>query len=169
MRGCDLIPGEAAWTYKPMSHKTTWRGKLREIAIGPKALEVVKAFRKPDSDAYLFDPRESVTEHHAAREAARKSRPTPSEKAKKASALGAKHGRRYSRASYRNAILRACKRAGVPPWAPNQLRHTAATAIRARYGLEAAQAVLGHAKADVKQLYAERDTAKAREVMSEAG
>ena len=42
-------------------------------------------------------------------------------------------------------------------WHPNQLRHTAATEIRKRFGLEAAQVLLGHSRADVTQLYAERD------------
>ena len=54
-------------------------------------------------------------------------------------------------------------------WSPNQLRHAAATTIRAKYGLEAAQMVLGHAKADVTQIYAERDLARAVEVMREIG
>jgi site-specific recombinase XerC len=54
-------------------------------------------------------------------------------------------------------------------WHPNRLRHTAATDIRARYGLEAAQVVLGHSRADVTQVYAERDLEKAREVMREVG
>ncbi|WP_406699153.1 site-specific integrase [Singulisphaera sp. Ch08] len=49
-------------------------------------------------------------------------------------------------------------------WHPNQLRHSAATAIRQRFGLEAAQTVLGHSRADVTQVYAERDMAKAYEV-----
>ena len=54
-------------------------------------------------------------------------------------------------------------------WHPNQLRHAAATEIRSRYGLEAAQVVLGHAKADVTQVYAERDQALAAEIMREVG
>ncbi len=37
----------------------------------------------------------------------------------------------------------------------------AATRIRSEFGLETAQVVLGHAKADVTQIYAERDQAKA--------
>jgi site-specific recombinase XerC len=49
-------------------------------------------------------------------------------------------------------------------WFPNQLRHTAGTEIRRRFGLEAAQTVLGHSKADVTQVYAERDFAKAANV-----
>lgn len=59
--------------------------------------------------------------------------------------------------------------AGVPEWAPNQLRHNAATIIRSRYGLEAAQTVLGHRNAKVTEIYAERDAAKAREVSEGIG
>ena len=54
-------------------------------------------------------------------------------------------------------------------WSPNQLRHTAGTAIRKRFGLEAAQVILGHASADVTQVYAERDLQKAVEIMREVG
>ena len=54
-------------------------------------------------------------------------------------------------------------------WSPNQLRHTAATSIRKRFGIEAAQVILGHAAADVTQVYAERDADKAREIAREIG
>jgi integrase len=54
-------------------------------------------------------------------------------------------------------------------WHPNQLRHTRATEIRRRYGLEAAQVLLGHAKADVTQVYAERDLSLAEHVAGEIG
>ncbi len=54
-------------------------------------------------------------------------------------------------------------------WSPNQLRHTAATKIRKEFGLEAAQVILGHAAADVTQVYAERDAEKAREVIRKIG
>jgi integrase len=54
-------------------------------------------------------------------------------------------------------------------WHPNQLRHSAATVIRRQFGLEAAQTVLGHAKADVTQIYAERDLEQARVIMGEVG
>lgn len=78
--------------------------------------------------------------------------------------------RRYSDvAAYRRAVARACRRAGVEPWSPNQLRHTAATRIRKEWGLEAAQIILGHAKADVTQVYAERDEEKALAVAAHAG
>jgi len=54
-------------------------------------------------------------------------------------------------------------------WSPNQLRHSAATEIRLRFGLEAAQVALGHSKAEVTQVYAERDWTKAAAVMREVG
>jgi len=54
-------------------------------------------------------------------------------------------------------------------WHPNQLRHAAATEIRRQFGLEAAQVTLGHAAADITQVYAERDFAKARAVMEVVG
>jgi site-specific recombinase XerD len=49
------------------------------------------------------------------------------------------------------------------------LRHSAATEIRSKFGLEVAQILLGHAKADVTQIYAERDLAKAVAVVREVG
>jgi integrase len=54
-------------------------------------------------------------------------------------------------------------------WSPNQLRHAAGTEVRRKFGLEAAQVVLGHAKADVTQVYAERDMALAAAIMQKIG
>lgn len=75
----------------------------------------------------------------------------------------------WTTSSYRRAVERACRKAGVPRWSPLQVRHTAGTAIRARYGVEGAQVVLGHAEVTVTQLYAERDENLARRVMREMG
>lgn len=55
------------------------------------------------------------------------------------------------------AVRKAYKKAGVPGWHPYQLRHVAGTRFRKEHGLEAAQVLLGHAKADVTQVYAERN------------
>jgi integrase len=196
MRGCDLTPGELNWEYRPAWHKTAWRGKDRVIVLGPRAQEIVKGFLKTDPKAYLFDPREVIFAHHAERSRKRASKPTPSEIAKRCRAKpGHAHADHYDRRTYRQAVVRACDRAFPHPllsrlkpaeltadqrgeleewrrkhrWSPLQLRHTAATVIRARYGLEASQVVLGHAKADVTQIYAARDLAKAHAVMAEIG
>ena len=57
----------------------------------------------------------------------------------------------------------------LPKWSPNQLRHSAATEIRRQFGLETAQVALGHAAADITQVYAERDLVLAVEVMRKIG
>ena len=54
-------------------------------------------------------------------------------------------------------------------WSPNQLRHSRATIIRERYGIEAAQVVLGHSDARTTEIYAERDFAAAARIMREIG
>jgi integrase len=78
-------------------------------------------------------------------------------------------GECYTDISYRRAVHRACKKAKVPQWSPNRLRHTRASEIRQRYGLEAAQVVLGHTKADVTQVYAERDRRLGEQVALQIG
>jgi hypothetical protein len=75
--------------------------------------------------------------------------------------------RRYTPASLRRAISRACDAAGVPRWTRYRLRHSAATRVRKEYGIEAAQVVLGHATANITQAYAERNQALAVKVMQE--
>ena len=57
----------------------------------------------------------------------------------------------------------------VAHWHPNQLRHTAATDVRQRFGLEAAQILFGHAKANVTQVYAERNRGLGERVASVIG
>jgi site-specific recombinase XerC len=49
------------------------------------------------------------------------------------------------------------------------LRHSRATEIRQRFGLDAAQAVLNHSELSVTQVYAEKNFNLAREVMREIG
>lgn len=150
MRGGDINKDGATWTFRPATHKNAHRGKGRDIALGPQAQALVAEYARADPDAYLFDPRDAgVLRGRAIR-------------------AGGKH-RRYSRAAYLNAIRRACLRSGVSGWSPNQLRHTFATEIRASHGLEAAQVILGHSRADTTQIYAERDLAKAREVIARVG
>jgi len=74
-----------------------------------------------------------------------------------------------SRNSYEQAIKKACRKAGIEPWSPNQLRHAAATRIRRQYGLEAAQVVLGHSTASTTQIYAERNIGLACDIALKLG
>ena len=54
-------------------------------------------------------------------------------------------------------------------WHPHQLRHAYATRVRKDFGLEEAQILLGHAKADVTQVYAQRDADRALDVAKKIG
>jgi integrase len=120
---------------------------------------------------WLFRPKDTVADLHARRAAARKTKRTPSEERRKSRKEEPRtaHAEKYDRRSYRQAIVRACAVAGVPVWSPLQLRHTAATLIRERYGVEAAQGVLGHSRVETTQVYAERLLGQAARVASEIG
>src|SRR5262249_29793276 len=109
-------------------------------------------------------------DRNAARRQQRRSPLTPSQAGRKPRKRRKRPPRdHYNTASYRKAIQRACLKAGLPIWFPLQLRHSRGTEIRKRYGLEAAQAVLGHAEVGVTQVYAEADLQAARQIMAEIG
>ncbi len=54
-------------------------------------------------------------------------------------------------------------------WHPHRIRHTHATEVRRQFGLEAAQVTLGHAQAQVTEVYAERDLKLATQVAAKIG
>jgi integrase len=153
--------------------RLAWRGQL----CGPCADRCDEAgifgpwpSPTPAGDYYLFSPREYVADLHARRAANRKTKRTPSEEMSRRKAHPKRRpAERYNRRSYRQAVLRACEKAGVPPWSPLQLRHTTATRIRSRYGVEVARVILGHTRVETSQIYAERDLDRAAEVMGEIG
>jgi integrase len=167
MRSCDLDTAGPVWLYRPAVHKTAHRGKARVIALGPKAQDIVRGFLTLDTQAFLFSPRRAMEARRVARRAARKSKVQPSQQDRRKRKTKRRPGERYSSESYARCVARACQRAEVPAWHPNQLRHTHATEVRRRFGLEAAQVALGHSQADVTQVYAERDQALAVRVASE--
>jgi hypothetical protein len=77
---------------------------------------------------------------------------------------------RHAERAYREAVAAAAAAGdSVRHWHPNQLRHGHGTEVRRRYGLEGAQVALGHSKADVTQVYAERDLALAERIAREVG
>ena len=66
-------------------------------------------------------------------------------------------------------LLRLAEWRRLHSWHPYQLRHAFATKVRKLHGLEAAQVLLGHSRADVTQLYAERDEELAAAVAAKVG
>lgn len=70
----------------------------------------------------------------------------------------------------RRAIHRVCAQPPeLPAWNPNQLRHAKATALRKQYGLEAAQAILGHTHASTTERYADKNMELAEKIAKETG
>ena len=152
MRPCDIDRTADVWSYYPRRHKTEHLKRSRVIFIGSQAQRFLAPYLQRAEESYCFSPRESVVNHGR--------RVTNGQRAPRS---------KYDRHSYRQAIQRACVKAGVTKWSPNQLRHNVASNVRKRYGLEAAQAVLGHTTANVTEIYAQRDQEKARQVMREVG
>ena len=152
MRPCEIDCSEPVWRYTPGSHKMEHKGRRRVILIGPRAQAILKPYLALESDQVCFEgPR----------------------------------GGMQRRFYYIRHIYDACDKAFPAPegtegealknwqkahrWAPNRLRHSCATEIRQQFGLEASQCVLGHASADVTQIYAERDLERAANIMAQVG
>jgi hypothetical protein len=114
---------------------------------------VLKEFFTDDPDDYMFSPVRAREERFAKLRAVRKSSVQPSQLCRRKPNPKRRPRACFTGRSYANAIQEACERAGLAHWAPNQLLHAFATEIRKRFGLEAAQVGLGHAKADVTQVF----------------
>jgi len=188
---CSLRPGdidrtEGVWWYVPEHHKTEHHGRERVIAIGPQAQKILERYLTRTAPDFCFSPRDSERARNLERRKNRRSPMTPSQARRRPKRHPRRTpGERYDANGYRQVIARAVQRinrqrtvdaakTGVKPqllphWHPNQLRHTAATKIRAAFGVEAAQVILGHSRADVTQIYAERDEKRAAEVMRQIG
>lgn len=175
MRAAEIDRAGEVWFYRPTDHKTQNHGHDRIVALGAKAQRILEPFLVQRPEQFLFAPADAEAERSAARRSARKSPMTPSQAKRKPKSRPKRQKReRYDDASYRRAIEYGIKRAAknevtIPHWHPHQLRHSYATAVRRAFGIEAAQVGLGHSKADVTQLYAERDLLLAERVAKELG
>jgi integrase len=146
-------------------HKGAWRGKPRILYFGPKAQAILRPYlvNRP-GDAYIFNPREVMAERKANCKMHRRPDQLPSPR--KSDRVVRDH---YDNNSFRHAIVHACNAAKLPLWNPHRLRHSAATYLREEFGLEVASLILGHSDVEVTKIYAERNQAKALEVMSQWG
>ncbi|MBI3861133.1 MAG: site-specific integrase [Planctomycetia bacterium] len=163
LRPCDIDRSNEEWRYEPPHHKTEHHGRRRTIFFGPRARKLLEPWLLRADAAYCFSPKEAAASERKLSTATK----TQADKAKRPRV--SRRGEHYTTASYRRAITRACARAKIDVWSPNQLRHTRATELRKLFGLEPTQVILGHAKADTTQIYAERDLEQARNIMRQVG
>ncbi len=160
----------AAWMYTPSAHKNAWRGKSRSIAIGPRCKQLLEEYATADPNAPVF-PTAGGTAYTVSgyRQAIDRvcdvAFPAPGELAQRDDETFAAWRARLTPAQL--AALATWQK--EHHWHPNQLRHTFATEARRLFGLEGAQVALGHSKADVTQIYAERDNALSARVACEIG
>ena len=187
MRPCDIDTSGEIWIYEPFDHKNRWRGHRKQIPLGPEAQKILAPFMGRVPQAFIFSPLESEKwrlEHRPPyRGKERKTKIYPSELRQREKLKAARRQQRkpkrpkrerYDTGSYRKAIeygfMRAMK-AGfvVPHWHPHQLRHNRGTEVRKKYGIEAAQVALGHARADITEVYAEKNLEQARMIAKEMG
>ena len=192
LHSADIDRSGPVWLFTPAEHKMAHRGRPRVIAVGPTAQVILSRDWPADPHVYCFSPRRAVEAMHAERLAKRK---TPRHAscvrrydAERVQDRRRSPGSRYTTTGYRHAVARGVRRTNadrarhdvpdghhgpnlppIPHWHPNQLRHAHATEVRRRFGLESAQVVLGHTRADVTQVYAERDAALALRVAIEIG
>ena len=184
LRACDVDTANDVWIYRPWTHKTEHHGRERVIYIGPEAQSVLKPYLNRAKSKFCFSPAEAEEQFRRAKRLARKT-PLKYEKRKTKSTPARRPRDQYSTGSYRKAIHRACDRLHKPTekltgeklktwqsrhrWSPNRLRHNSATEIRRQFGLEGAQVILGHAKADVTQVYAELHHDRGIQIAREVG
>jgi integrase len=171
MRAIDIDRSEPGlWVYRPSRHKNEHRGRERLIFLGPQGQGLLEPYFGFPPGEYMFSPKRAEEQRRAELRRRRQSPLTPSQQSRTAKAAPLRApGDLYDDGSYRKAIRRACKKLEIKVWFPHQLRHSAATEIRRRYGLEASQAVLGHSELGTTQIYAEVDLSRARRIMTEMG
>ncbi|MEI8372368.1 MAG: site-specific integrase [Planctomycetota bacterium] len=180
MRACDIDMSGSVWIYEPFDHKNRWRGHRRLIPLGPRSQEILKPFLKLQTESFFFSPREAEAWRNEKRRNERTTPMTPSQAKRKPKKSPRRAKReRYDTDSYRRAITYAIKMANrkreekeiplIPDWYPLQLRHSRATEVRKGFGLEAAQVAMGHAHANVTEIYAERNLDLAIQIAQKIG
>lgn len=172
LRPCDVSFGvDGVWCYRPNGHKTAHRGKDRRIFFGPRCQEILRPFLNRAPESYCFSPREANQRRWAEQHAKRVTPPNQGNRPGSSYEANPKRppGHRYTKDSYARTVARACRKAGVDPWTPNQLRHSRATTLRKMYGVESAAVVLGHSDPNTTLIYAEADYEKAKDIMRSVG
>lgn len=186
MRSIDIDRSGDVWLYQPSTHKTAYRGTEKQVPLGPLAQAVIQPFLDRAPDAFLFSPiekkawrNERRAVHHNRN---RKTKIYPCElkprvrlkQARKSNVSKRPKRERHDLDSYRRTVTDGIQKAGkagikIPSWHPHRLRHSCGTEIRKRYGIEAAQVMLGHTTANVTEIFAERKLKLAVNVALEMG
>jgi integrase len=126
-----IVQREGQWMAAfGLEHKMAYRKQSRNVPLGPHAMKLLQDWLKkcPTDDSFVFRP----TQQKGSRGKLQQ----------------------FTRYGYGDSIDWACKKAGVPSFAPNQIRHTVGEQVRRSHGLEHVQALLGHKSRASSERYA---------------
>lgn len=162
MRPQDLDQRGPVWIYTPAGHKTAHHGHTRRIALGKRCQKALLPFLDGiPPEAYVFSPVRSVEAWRAMQRAKRRTPLSPSQAARKPKKNPKRaKGEKYTPSAVAHAVKRACDAGLLPRWHPHQLRHTFGRRVRKRFGLDHAQAALGHKTAALTDHYSEIEQRK---------
>lgn len=170
MRPADVDRSSDVWRYTVPNHKMSHTGRERVVYIGPKAQAILTPFLLRGARDFCFLAKRRGTRRQAL-DYYRQHIRVGCELA-----FGMPDQLRYIDRNHELATEERSKLQAQAAawrakfcWSPNQLRHAAATEIRRAHGLEAAQVLLGHSRADVTQIYAERNSELAETVAAKIG
>ncbi len=183
MRLTGMRPGEAVsmtpdqidrtdptvWEFTPGHHKTEHHGHARTVFLGPNAIEIVRRYLLKAGDGEKLFPINRDGLRRAIDRGCARAFPHPA-----VASLSDKSLTDAERAQIKAKIKTELKSEikawnNSHRWHPNQMRHSVGTEVRSKFGLEGAQVILGHAKANMTETYAERDMSKARDIARKIG
>lgn len=199
LRACDVDRSDPnAWVYRPTRHKTKYRKKERFVYLGREAQAVLAKWLDESSpEAYVFSPEVAERMRHAERSERRKVKRWPSHARHNAKRRARSRPKQYAPHYSAHAISQrigiVCDRLDArlrrerdpadlrdskdvpeaerlfPSWSVNQIRHTAGTRVRKRFGAEVAQLFLGHSHLSTTEIYAEPDREAVKRAVVEMG
>lgn len=162
MKVKDIKTSAEVWLYCPGEHKTEESGKERFIGFGKEAKCILKKHLKNrNPEEYVFTPKRAMVRKWEKDRKERKSKIQPSQierslnrKNKRLKAFNDK----LNVDSIGRRVKEACKKAmreGVikEMWTPYELRHTAISEVRVKFGAEAAQHFAGHSQLNTQRYY----------------
>jgi integrase len=167
MRPCDIDQSEEIWIYIPFEYKTQSKKKFRPIPITPECQGILTPYLmelEATPEGYLFSPKSAMQMILLDRSRKRKTKLPSARTRRKTENPRRPPGDRYGSHSYRRAVCAAIRRAGVPLWSPNRLRHTTATEVHEKLGPEAAQLLLGHSSVTTTEIYIDKDALLNKEI-----
>jgi integrase len=169
LRVKDVLRTGEIWTATLSEHKTASAGRSRVLHFGKQAQVWMGPYLLQPPDSIIFSPKQAVKERAAACKVHRREKQKPNKK-KTARTLNDYYGSRELGRAVERAI-EACNekrkeegREPIPHWTPYMMRHSAASRVREQFGLDGAQALLGHSSVGITEVYAHLDNKKAAEI-----